>query len=111
MCRRHTSGVFVNITTEQDSIVVEGPATVFESSAWANRGFCAVCGSTLWYGTTQDGVRNLAAGLFDNAGGASLAREYFVDQCPDGYGLTGHHEKLTRQQTIALFAPDEGDAT
>lgn len=110
MCRRHTSSVFVNITTENDSIVVEGPATVFKSSDWANRGFCGVCGSTLWYATEHDGVRNLSAGLFENAGGAVLKREYFVDSCPQGYALTGDHEKLTRQQTIALFAPDEGDA-
>jgi hypothetical protein len=109
MCRRHTSSIFMNIAVDQHSIKVSGPATVYKSSDWASRGFCATCGSTLWYGTDHDGSRSLAAGLFANAGGAALAQEYFTDSCPDGYRLSGDHEKLTKEQTIALFAPDEGE--
>ena len=110
MCNRHTSGPFFSINADPASIQVTGPAKSFQSSDWAERGFCATCGSTLWYGTTADGVRNLAAGLFDNAGGGALAIEFFTDACPQGYGLTGDHKKLTTQETFALFAPDQGDA-
>lgn len=110
MCRRHTSGAFVSIATDPESVRVTGPAKSFRSSDWAERGFCAECGSTLWYSTVHDGVRNLAAGLFDDAGGAPMKLEFFVDRCPQGYAFTGDHKKLTTQETIALFAPEEDQA-
>lgn len=111
MCRRHASGAFFSIETLPDSIEVSGPATTFASSDWAERGFCGTCGSTLWYGTTGDGVRNLSAGLFDNAGGGQMKIEFFTDMCPQGYALAGEHRKLSTDETLAMFAPKEGDAT
>jgi hypothetical protein len=109
MCRRHTSGAFFSIETAPGSITVTGPAKVYQSSEWAERGFCEICGSTLWYGLRGDDERNLAAGLFDNAGGATLHVEFFADKCPQGYSLAGGHRKMTTQETIALFAPDAGE--
>ncbi len=107
MCRQHTSGPFFSISADHESIKVSGPAKTYRSSEWAERGFCSTCGSTLWYGTVHDGVRNLSAGLFKDAGGAPLKLEFFVDQCPQGYALAGDHKKLTTKDTIALFAPKE----
>lgn len=111
MCRRHTSGAFFSVETVAGSLTVTGPVKTYQSSDWAERGFCATCGSTLWYGTLGDGVRNLAAGLFDNAADGTLAIEFFADRCPQGYALAGDHRKLTTQETIALFAPDAGETT
>lgn len=109
MCRQHTSGMFLSLATDSHSETIKGPAKSFQSSEWAERGFCEVCGSTLWYGTLHDGVKNLSAGLFENAGDAPLKLEFFVDQCPQGYALKGDHKRLTTAQTIALFAPEEGN--
>ncbi len=107
MCRQHTSGAFVSLETVPGSITVSGPAQSFKSSDWAERGFCGTCGSTLWYGTLHDGARNLASGLFPNAGGGVLKVEFFADMCPAGYALAGEHRKMTTEETIALFAPNE----
>lgn len=107
MCRQHTSGPFFSIAADPESIIVQGPTAAFQSSDWAERGFCPTCGSTLWYGTVHDGARNLSAGLFKDAGGAPLKLEFFVDKCPQGYALSGDHKKLNTQDTIALFAPQE----
>lgn len=111
MCRRHTSGAFFSVETDPESVTVTGPAATYQSSDWAERGFCGTCGSTLWYRTTHDDVRNLAAGLFDNAADGTLAIEFFADRCPQGYALAGDHQKLSTQETIALFAPDAGETT
>ena len=107
MCRRHTSSMFMSLQTDPGSQTIKGPAKSFQSSEWAERGFCEICGSTLWYGTLHDGAKNLAAGLFVNAAAAPLKMEFFVDQCPQGYAFEGDHTRLTTQETIALFAPDE----
>lgn len=104
MCRQHTSGAFFSLVTVPDSITVKGPAQTYKSSDWASRGFCGTCGSTLWY--EMDGGRNLAAGLFPNAGGGTLIGEYFTDKCPQAYALAGTHEKLTTRETLAVFAPE-----
>jgi len=110
MCRQHTSGAFFSIETVPDTIEVTGPATEFKSSDWANRGFCGMCGSTLWYGFDADRSRNLSAGLFPDAGGGQLKIEFFYDQWPQVYALAGDPKKLTTDQTLALFAPNDGDA-
>lgn len=107
MCRRHTSSFFLGLTPVQDKLIVEGPAKSYRSSDWAERGFCETCGSTLWYGTVQDGARYIAAGLFENAGGASIGVEYFSDKCPQGYGVAGDHRRMTEAETIASFADAE----
>ncbi len=103
MCRRHTSSMFMSVANDPGSVVVEGPAKSFQSSDWAERGFCEVCGSTLWYGTSADGAKHLAAGLFDNAAGADIKIEFFADMCPDGYGLSGEHRKMSGEETIKMF--------
>ncbi|WP_299881366.1 GFA family protein [uncultured Sulfitobacter sp.] len=107
MCRQHTSGAFFSLETVPGSITVEGPVKVYDSSDWATRAFCGTCGSTLWYGTKHDDAKNLAAGLFPNAGGGVLKVEFFADQCPQGYAIAGDHRKMTTTETIALFAPAE----
>lgn len=101
MCRRHTSGMFVSIET--GAAEVAGPAQSYRSSDWAERGFCGSCGSTLWYRTTGDGKRNLAAGLFPNAGDGQMKIEFFADRCPQGYALAGDHRRLSTAETEAMF--------
>lgn len=108
MCRQHTSGMFISLDTEQDGMIIEGPAKSFRSSEWAERGFCETCGSTLWYGTVHDGARHLAAGLFENAAGGDMKMEFFADQCPQGYGLKGDHRRLSTAETIAMFEEEGG---
>ena len=107
MCRQHTSGAFFSIKTVPGSEEVSGPAKSYRSSDWAERGFCATCGSTLWYGTVADQARHFAAGLFENAADAPLVIEFFEDNAPAGYALAGTHKKLNTQETIKLFTGED----
>jgi len=110
MCRRQTSSMFMSLATDPGTLEIEGPVKIYRSSDWAERGFCEVCGSTLWYGTVEDGVRHIAAGLFDNAAGAPLKLEFFSDMVPEGYALAGDHRRMTTAETAALFEPPEPSA-
>jgi hypothetical protein len=107
MCRRHTSSMFMSLPA--DNIEFMGPTKSYRSSEWAERGFCGTCGSTLWYRTIGDDQINPSAGLFDNAADAALKLEFFADAAPEGYALAGDHRKMTTTETMALFAPEEGD--
>lgn len=107
MCRQQTSSMFMSLDTEQEGMTVSGPAQVYRSSEWAERGFCGTCGSTLWYGTVEDGARHLSAGLFEDAAGATLTLEFFADNCPQGYRMAGDHQRLSAEETVAMFSGDD----
>lgn len=110
MCRRQNSGPFLSLSNDPQDVAVRGEVRVFRSSDWAERAFCPVCGSTLWYATVADGARHLAAGLFADAGGATLGLEFFADRCPAGYGFAGTHKRLNTEETVAMFSPDAGES-
>ena len=111
MCRRQTSSMFMSVPTFAGSEQINGPAQSYKSSEWAERGFCGTCGSTLWYKVSEMAQINFSAGLFENAANATLRLEFYEDNTPQGYDLAGDHKKMTTAQTLALFAPDEGDAS
>ncbi|MBK0329494.1 GFA family protein [Rhodobacteraceae bacterium F11138] len=108
-CRRWSSSMYMSLQTEPESITVQGPVRVYRSSEWAERAFCETCGSALWYNLVSDQVRQLAAGLFDNAAGSKLAVEFFEDKTPSGYDLAGDHKRMSKADCIAMFAPKEGN--
>lgn len=114
MCRAWTSSAFMAIPADPDSLEVSGPVRVFTSSPWAERAFCDTCGSALWYRITADGPMHgqsqVAAGLFDNAGGLSPKLELYIDKKPTGYAFEGERRTMTEAEVVAMYAPsDEGE--
>ncbi|MEN5117177.1 GFA family protein [Luteimonas sp. TWI662] len=86
------------------SLRIEAGASLvrrFASSDWAERAFCATCGSSLFFATTDDGHHYIAAGLFDAIPDAHFALEIFIDAKPDWYSLADPDERLTGE---AFFA-------
>jgi len=88
-CRRMT-GHFLAATAarEADLSVTHGTGLRwYDSSAGARRGFCAECGSTLfWHGTGRDYV-SIAAGSIDGATGLKLVQHIHVADKGDYYAL------------------------
>ncbi|MEP5154521.1 GFA family protein [Planktotalea sp.] len=109
MCQQHTSSMFMSLGIDQGSLTLDGPVKTYRSSEWAERGFCGTCGSTLFYGTVEDGNRHPSAGLFQTLEDTPLKLEFFADDALCGIALVGEHRKMTAQETIALFAPKEGE--
>lgn len=114
MCRRWTSSALMTIPAASGYAAL-GPVKTYVSSDWAERAFCAECGSALWYRITAPGEMHgqtqMAAGLFENAGGANLGLELFIDRKPQGYTFEGKHKTMTEAEVVALFAvPQEGTA-
>ncbi|MDU9006078.1 GFA family protein [Sedimentitalea todarodis] len=107
MCRRWGSSMFMSLPTDPESVEVEGPVRIFRSSDWAERAFCETCGSSLWYMALEDQVRQLAAGLFDDAAGNTLKLEIFADRTPKGYAFSGEHRRLSEAECLDLFAPKD----
>ena len=85
-CRK-TSGHFVAATSApRDTVQIEGEVSWYESSPTARRGFCAKCGSSLFW----DGAgENLAihAGTLDGPTGLSTAAHIFCADKGDYYAI------------------------
>lgn len=107
MCRRWTTGPFFGAYVK--SVAFEGEDKIgrYESSAWAERGFCRTCGSTLFYFLKPNKSYVMSVGAFDDPTGFKLAEEIFIDKKPSGYAFAGERPRFTEEETFAKFAPPE----
>jgi hypothetical protein len=106
MCRRWTGVALMVIAAKDGTLSHQGPVKSLKSSDWAERAWCDACGSSLWYKLTIPGheTYNVAAGLFENAGGFPLRKEIYIDRKPGGFAFAGDHERKTKQDVEATFA-------
>jgi hypothetical protein len=108
MCRRWHGGPAVSVRFEGGIEITEGKANVgwYQSSEWAERGFCKTCGSTLFYRTLDGAYWIGETGSFDLPEGLKVNRHYFIDQKPDYYDVKDDAQKLTGAEVMAMFASD-----
>ena len=64
------------------------------SSEWAKRGFCAECGSSLFYQMTGEDSINIGAGTLDSPTNTQIKRHIFVADKGDYYELTDDMPKI-----------------
>jgi hypothetical protein len=106
MCRRWSggAGLFSAACTGVAFTKTEHLAR-YESSRWAERGFCKQCGTTLFYFLKPDQSYHMSVGAFDDQAPFVLVREIFIDRKPDGYAFAGDHERWTEAETFARLTP------
>ena len=67
----------------------------YDSSAWAERGFCRICGAHLFFRLKAADRYGIWLGAFDDPSPFRLASEIFIDSKPPGYAFAGDHPRLT----------------
>jgi hypothetical protein len=88
-CRRMTGHYFAATAARDGDFTITRGATLkwYSASAHARRGFCADCGSTLfWLGAGRDYVA-IAAGSIDGATGLKLVQHIHTADKGDYYAL------------------------
>lgn len=80
--------------------------STFNSSDWAERGFCNNCGSHLFFRLKQNGQYFIPVGLFDSLTHVLLDHQIFIEQKPDWYALANQTTELTGAEVFALFAAE-----
>ena len=100
-CQRWFGGPALGI--EAGGVEFEGYDNVatYDSSEWAERGFCSRCGSSLFYRLKEPGKYILFLGSLDEPGEFTLNGEIFIDSKPPGYDFAGDHARLTGEQFLA----------
>ncbi|NIF19883.1 GFA family protein [Pantoea sp. Cy-639] len=105
MCRKWTGGplLTVHCTTPP---MIEGPApSVYDSSPWAQRGFCGQCGTHLFYRLKEQDLYVVPAGLLDGEESWTFTEQIFIDEKPAWYCFKNETRNLTGQEVFDQFAP------
>ena len=116
MCRRWTGSALLGVTVPEANVSWQGGEniTVIQSSSWAERAFCKLCGSGVWFRVTQEGefagALEMPIGLFDEVDGFRMTSEIYIDHKPDAFAYAGSGRKLmTRADCVAKFSALNGE--
>lgn len=110
MCRRWGSGPLMAVhTLTEVSIAGSEAMSVYPSSDWAERAFCKLCGTHLYYHQLGSDEYVLSVGLFqdqpaNDGEDFKFTSQIFIDKKPDFYEFANQTDNLTEQQLFAKFA-------
>lgn len=91
-CRKHSGHVFVSTDVPRSAVTIRGAENVtwFTSSAKARRGFCSICGSSLFWDPLDKNKHDwigIAMGAFDGPTNTRLKVHIFVAEKGDYYDI------------------------
>jgi hypothetical protein len=93
------------------AVVIDGSenVTVFDSSDWAERGFCRNCGSHLFYRIKETGQHMMPVGLFEDDENFVFESQVFIDEKPSFYRFANETRNLTRAEIFAMYGSSDTD--
>ncbi|GAA4342384.1 GFA family protein [Kangiella taiwanensis] len=110
MCRKWSGGPLLAIDCGSN-VKFEGEDNIkiFDSSEWAERGFCSNCGTHLFYRLKQTNQYIMPAGLFDSldtSDSVEFTTQIFIDEKPRYYDFANQTKMMTGEEVFAAFAGD-----
>ncbi len=107
MCRRWGGGPFMAVNCGTD-VSFEGVehVSVFDSSAWAERGFCAKCGTHLFYRVKEKNLHIMPAGLFCDEPPFVFDHQVFIEEKPEFYQFANKTKNMTGKECFAAFSSE-----
>lgn len=106
MCRKWNGSPAMAAEVGAVTFSGEENITRYDSSAWAERGFCAKCGTNLFYRLKGMDRYIMWVGAFDDAEAFKLVGEIYVDEKPSGYDFAGDHPRMTAEEFMASRMQD-----
>lgn len=90
------------------SIEGEENISVFNSSEWAERGFCKKCGSHLFYRLKESNQYIIPVGLFDDDKMFVFDHQVFIEEKPSFYCFANKTNDMTGAELFAQYtSPSE----
>lgn len=88
-CRKVSGHFWASTDVPRDALTIHGEdnLTWFNSSGKVRRGFCATCGSALFWGPARRDSIGVAMGAFELPTGTKLALHIFVADKGDYYDI------------------------
>ena len=109
MCRKWGGGALLAVDCGA-GVTLKGreDIVVYNSSDWAERGFCKKCGTHLFYRLKVSNQYIVPVGMLDLDPEALIFEsEIFIDEKPSYYHFANETETLTGAEVFAKYAPAE----
>ncbi len=105
MCRKWSGGPALALDCGTDvEIAGSEHLKIYDSSDWAERGFCVKCGTHLFYRIKESGEYSIPAGFFPQLKGLKMDMQYFSDQRPNYYCFANKTKEMTAAEVFAKYA-------
>ncbi|MGS2720195.1 GFA family protein [Paraglaciecola aestuariivivens] len=104
-CRKWSGGPLLALDCKtQVSFTDSTFIKVYESSEWAERGFCSHCGTHLFYRLKQNQQYIMPVALFDIEQGLTFTTQIFIEEKPDYYTFANQTKMMTGEQVFSAFS-------
>jgi hypothetical protein len=105
ICRKWTGGPLLAVECGTEvSFSEEEHIKVYNSSDWAERGFCSQCGSHLFYRLKENNQHIMPVGLFDALDDIEFDHQVFIDDKPKYYDFANKTKNMTGEEVFAQFS-------
>lgn len=104
MCSRWAGGVALFLDCiGRPAFTGEAEIAIYRSSEWGERGFCKVCGSSLFWKVTGEDRYSLSAGTLSDQSVLRLTKEIFIEDQPAYYSFANKTVRKTGEQAIVDY--------
>jgi hypothetical protein len=104
MCRKWGGGPFMTAFCGTEIVFdSEDAIEVYQSSTWAERGFCKQCGSHLFYRISASQQYMVPIGLFDDPDELVFERQVFIDRKPVFYSFSENTNNMTEAEVFERY--------
>ena len=86
-CRKQSGGIWSSAYVKDPDLTITGPVSWYEASDTAKRGFCARCGSYLFWKAHEEDTTSFALGAVEAPTGLSIEKHIFVRDKGDFYEI------------------------
>lgn len=104
MCRKWGGGALMAVECKGD-VNFSGAENIgcYQSSAWAERGFCNKCGTHLFYKFKQNNQYFIPAGIFESESEFAFTHQVFIDEKPNYYSFANETKNMTGAEIFSQF--------
>lgn len=86
-CRKQSGGIWSSAYVKDADLTITGPVNWYEASDTAKRGFCARCGSYLFWKAHDEETTSFALGAVEAPTGLMIEKHIFVGDKGDFYEI------------------------
>jgi len=109
MCRKWGAGPFLEVDLQPGGLKIEDRTQlgVYKSSDWAERLFCKVCGSSLFFHFVPKDTYSVSLDSLDDTAAFEFDQQIFVEDRHGGYSFAEETKMITGEELIAAFQSAE----
>lgn len=104
MCRKWNGGPLLTVHSSSAPHFSGATPAVYNSSDWAERGFCPSCGSHLFYRLKGGNFFAIPVGLLEGEQAWTLDLQVYIDEKPSFYCFSNPTRNMTGAEVVAQFS-------